>query len=276
MFLFTVIRPHLSNELKSDEYSSLDSVNNCSVNSSTTSKNKLSSVSVTSLSAEEEAFEQCYQHQSHRSPLRAFVDDRIFRRRNVQPDRPRHSLESSASAASHLSSSYKKAGSRDSESPNPGSEAAERALNQDNRTSSLSHTSMIADEVFEADRRKGKTQLPPTPESKKVRKYRAHSTPNPDLAFASTPDSTNQSPIPTASSHSLLDDDSKGSNAAVTRPTITPDILAEIEMYRCMVSVSPVVPRIGSFTLAPDTGFPAHGKRAADKEQNDLTTFPMD
>lgn len=240
-----MIRPHLRNEQKSDEYSSLDSVNNCSVNSSRGSKNKLSSVSVTSLSAEEEAFEQCYQQRCRRSPLRAFVDERLFRHRNVQPDRPRDSLESTASAASHLSSSYKKTGSRDSESPNPGSEVAEGLLNQEHRTSSLSHASM-ADEVFEAERRSG--QVASRSESKKVRKYRAHSTPNPDLPFVSTTDCANQSPVPLTSSHSLLDEEQKGVNGN-TRPTITPDILAEIEMYRCMVSVSPAAPRFGSLTF---------------------------
>lgn len=235
VFVFAVIRPHLRSDKRLDEYSSLDSVNNCSMESSNGSKNKLSSVSVTSLSAEEEAFEQCYQRRSHRSPLRAFVDDRIFRRRhNIQPARQRDSLDSSASATSRLGL-HNNAFSSDTDSPNHA--AGDRLLSREDRGSSQSHAS-VADEVFDVDNRRYlMAKLPPTPETRKVRKHRAFSTP--DSHSVSTRDSKPQACIPVPSSHTLSTDNSNLANdgAIGGRATITPDILAEIEMYRCMVCI---------------------------------------
>ena len=223
----TVIRPHLKSEKKAQEYSSIDSVNNCSMNSSTGSKNKLSSVSATSLSAEEEAFEQCYQQRFRRSPLRAFVDEKIFRRRLGPP--LRDSLDSSASGVGsrHGNNSW------DSDSGNPYPGSMDHFLNHDDGTSSQSRAS-VSDEVFETDAkhvRANTTRLPPTPDGKKARKYRAYSTPNTQQVVSSN--KSRPTPTLTVPDH---EPEAQTDGGSGTRAAITPDILAEIEMYRYMVS----------------------------------------
>lgn len=213
-----VIRPHTKSEKKHQEYSSVDSVNN-----STGSKTKLSSVSATSLSAEEEAFEQVYQ-QRFRSPLKTFMNEKILRRQ--QCPQLWDSLDSSASCNKNGTSSW------DSDSGNPCSGSIEHSLNQDDKSSCRSRVS-LSDDVFEPDTkhvRSNTSRLPPTPEGKKARKYRAYSTPNTQQVA----ESSGEHKKAVASTLTASDHESDAQSDA--RTAITPDILAEIEQARRIVS----------------------------------------
>lgn len=217
------------------------------------SKNKLSSVSATSLSAEEEAFEQCYQQRFRKSPMRAFLDEKILRRKHVP--QLRDSVESSASRVG----SQNDHSSCDSDSGHPYAGSMERFSNQDDGTSSQSRFS-VTDEVFETDSkhvRANTTRLPPTPEGKKARKYRAYSTPNTQQVAAK-----NQL-LPAASALTPPDQesDAQSDGPSTTRTAITPDILAEIEMYRYMVRSCPTETVTHSLTLFVSVGVPACRKR---------------
>ena len=223
------MRPHLKQEQKTrEEYSSVDSVNNChSLNSSTGSKHKLSSQSATSLSAEEEAFERCYQQAIRRSPMRAFMGS-VMRRAKGRGTRS--SQDSSASTASPLGSANTDgSGDFDSKERLPSS-----ACCLEGGAAPRSYA-CCSDEVFEPEvgsRVKVGKELPPTTQDGKRReKERAKSTPNTQEQGDSTAHAaaayTSPSERPTP-------------QQIEAAAAITPDILAEIEMYRYMVRSRPL------------------------------------